>query len=289
CPRDSKQSALVTTIRWAREKGLQLISEFEVFEILPGETVRVRGQRAGHAEEVQASKVVLAAGAFGNSAILLRSGFKKKLPALGTRFACHPQFMSYALFDDTTRIDAHKGAFQAVKSYDPKLREWGFKLENVFAPPIATAMLMEGCGEQHARLMKKFRYMASMEVAIRDEPSGVIELGGPKLRIKKRLTGEDLKKSRRGLQVVRELFESVGAKKIIQCPQSFGLHLMGGCPIGTDGASAVIDPEFRVHGERNLFAADSSIFPSAPGINPSFTIMALSHRASRAILRGTGA
>src|SRR6185437_863259 len=75
CPRDSKQSSLVTTIRWAREKWLQLISEFEVFEILPGETVRVRGQRAGHAEEVQASKVVLAAGAFGNSAILLRSGF----------------------------------------------------------------------------------------------------------------------------------------------------------------------------------------------------------------------
>src|SRR6185437_16009121 len=131
---------------------------------------------------------------------------------------------------------------------------------------------------------KKFRYMASMEVAIRDEASGMIELGGPKLRIRKSLTREDQRKAKHGLQVVRELFESVGARKIIQCEQSFGLHLMGGCPIGVDAVSSVVDPEFRIHGEKNVFAADSSIFPAAPGINPSFSIMALSHRASRAIL-----
>jgi choline dehydrogenase-like flavoprotein len=40
-----------------------------------------------------------------------------------------------------------------------------------------------------------------------------------------------------------------------------------------------------VHGHPNVFAADSSIFPSAPGINPSYTIMALSHRAAQEMLR----
>jgi choline dehydrogenase-like flavoprotein len=45
----------------------------------------------------------------------------------------------------------------------------------------------------------------------------------------------------------------------------------------------VVDPEFRVHGLPNLVAADSSVFPSAPGINPSFTIMALSQRAGQSM------
>jgi choline dehydrogenase-like flavoprotein len=61
---------------------------------------------------------------------------------------------------------------------------------------------------------------------------------------------------------------------------------MGGCPMGTDPARSVVDPEFRVHGMPRLLAADSSVFPSAPGINPSFTIMALSQRASEIMLHG---
>jgi choline dehydrogenase-like flavoprotein len=59
---------------------------------------------------------------------------------------------------------------------------------------------------------------------------------------------------------------------------------MGGCPIGTDGAHSVVNPEFQVHDHPGLYAADSSVFPAAPGINPSFTVMALSHRAAAAIL-----
>lgn len=289
CPRDSKQSSLVTTIRWAREQGLELISEYEVSDIqgLGTRNLSVRGLHQGQPREIRAGQLVLAAGALGNTRILLESGLKKKLPALGKGFTCHPQFMTYALFDEP--IDAHKGAFQAVKSEDRKLRDWGFKLENVFAPPIATAMLLPGMGREHTRMMKKFRYMASMEVAIRDEASGTIALGGPKLKIKKSLTSEDRKKAAHGLQIVRELFEAVNAKHIIQCPQSFGLHLMGGCALGGDPKTSVVDPEFQLHGIPGVYAADSSVFPSAPGINPSFTVMALSHRAAHSILkRGRG-
>lgn len=285
CPRDSKQSALVTTIRKARDKGLEVRSEFEVHHLVYGPSgVEIHGRHQGKAEKIQAAKVVLAAGAIGNSAILLRSGLKEKLPAVGTRFTCHPQSMTYALFDRP--IDAHKGAFQAVKSYDPKLREAGFKLENVFAPPIGTAMLMPGYGTQHMKNMRKYRYLASMEVAIRDEPSGEIKIGsGDKVRIEKSLTLEDRQKTESGMRLVRELFQTVGAREIIPCTQVFGLHLMGGCPLGRDSAASVVGPDFRVHGFPNLAIADSSVFPGAPGINPSFTIMALSRRAAQGLLR----
>jgi len=60
---------------------------------------------------------------------------------------------------------------------------------------------------------------------------------------------------------------------------------MGGCTLGTDPKTSVVSPEFKIHGYPNLIAADSSVFPAAPGINPSFTIMALSLKAARELLR----
>jgi choline dehydrogenase-like flavoprotein len=284
CPRDSKQSSLVTTIRAAREKGLQVESEFEVHHLeYSKDEVKVIGKHQGVDTTLTGRRVVLAAGAFGNTAILLRSGFGAKLPSLGHGFSCHPQYMTYALFDEP--IDSHKGAFQAVKSDDARLRKLGFKLENVFAPPIATAMLVPGFGRKHETMMRKYRHLASMEVALRDDNAGVISVAkNDRIVIDKKLTGGDQLKTRTGLELVRNLFQAAGAKEIIGCTQAFGLHLMGGCAIGTESERSVVAPDFRVHGHPNLFAGDSSIFPSAPGINPSFTIMALSHRASQAML-----
>lgn len=285
CPRESKQSSLVTTVRKAKEKGAELLSEFEVWDIhATADGVTVRGFHQKQEKTLQAQKLVLAAGSLGNSTILLRSGLKKSLPALGTGFTCHPQYMTYAYFDRT--IDAHKGAFQAVKSYDPNLRKAGFKLENVFGPPIATAMLLPGYGKGHLAMMHKYRSYASMEVALRDEASGELKVDSSgRLTIHKQMTGEDLKKGKAGLKLVREFFEAEGAQKVIPCMQPFGLHLMGGLSLGTDGRTSVVGPDFRVHGFKNIFAADSSVFPSAPGINPSFTIMALALKASKEILK----
>jgi choline dehydrogenase-like flavoprotein len=149
-------------------------------------------------------------------------------------------------------------------------------------------MLMPGFGREHLNLMRKYRYYASMEVAIRDEPVGKIELDpkGERLKVTKRLTDLDRKRGRDGLALVNEMFAKAGAKDIVSCTQGFGLHLMGGCTLGVDAKTSVIGPDFRVHGEPNLFAADSSTFPAAPGINPSFTVMALSHRATQSMLKG---
>jgi len=285
CPRDSKQSSLVTTIRAARKQGLQIESEFEVHHVVhEKDRVRVVGRHRGLETEVWANKVVLAAGAFGNSAILLRSGYKERLPALGTGFSCHPQYMTYGIFD--TQVNAHKGAFQAVASEDKKLRAKGFKLENVFAPPTGTAMLVPGYGKQHLEIMRQYRYLASMEVAIRDEAAGKVVLSNDdKLRIEKPLTAQDRERIALGLKHVRDLFDAAGARKVVQCKQAFGLHLMGGCALGTDPARSVVSPDFNVHGFDRLFAADSSVFPGAPGINPSFTIMALSNRAAQEMVK----
>jgi choline dehydrogenase-like flavoprotein len=130
CPRESKQSSLITTVRRAREQGLEVRTGFEVQQVEEdARGVRVHATGPSGDETFEARYVALAAGSLGSTGILLRSGLRKRLQSLGSGFACHPQYMTYAAFDET--IDAHKGAFQAVKSDDPDLRRRGLKFENV--------------------------------------------------------------------------------------------------------------------------------------------------------------
>lgn len=286
CQRDSKQSTLITFIKWAREAGLKVWPEFYVERLEASQDqIKVFGVQGDRPKEIKAARAILAGGALGTTALLRRSGFKPQLPALGRGFYCHPQQMVFGLFDEP--VDAHKGAFQAIKSDDFRFRQQGFKIENVFAPPIGVAMLLPGFGPRHHAVMKKYRSMGCMEVAVRDASPGELKLDRTgRLVIHKDLSAEDHRRRQAGLAVVREVFLSVGAQEVLVSPLGVGLHLMGGCAIGADPKDSVVNERFQLHGFSNLFVADSSVFPAAPGINPALTIMALSHRASQEILKG---
>ena len=52
-------------------------------------------------------------------------------------------------------------------------------------------------------------------------------------------------------------------------------HTSGGNCIGADLRRGVTDEYGRVHGTTNVHVADASLFPSACGVGPSWTIMAL--------------
>jgi len=103
--------------------------------------------------------------------------------------------------------------------------------------------------------------------------------------VEKQLNDEDARRRDRGRAAIRNIFLSTGAKDIINGNIAIGLHLMGGCNLGTDPATSVTGPDFRLHRFPNCYAADSSTFPNAPGINPSFTIMALASKAAEQILQ----
>lgn len=84
---------------------------------------------------------------------------------------------------------------------------------------------------------------------------------------------------------MNKVFRSTGVQEIVEGQFGIGLHLMGGCGLGRDPLKSVVGPDFRLHRHKRIFAADSSIFPNAPGINPSLTIMALSLQAAEEIIR----
>ncbi|EPE03522.1 long chain fatty acid oxidase [Ophiostoma piceae UAMH 11346] len=61
-------------------------------------------------------------------------------------------------------------------------------------------------------------------------------------------------------------------------------HQMGTCRMGDDkGQASVVDPRGRVWGTRGLYVADASVFPSASGVNPMVTVMALADHIARGI------
>ena len=56
-------------------------------------------------------------------------------------------------------------------------------------------------------------------------------------------------------------------------------HFVGGCPIGADAESGVIDPYHRVYGYPGMHIVDGSAITANLGVNPSLTITAQAERA----------
>ena len=56
------------------------------------------------------------------------------------------------------------------------------------------------------------------------------------------------------------------------------IHLFSSCPMGENRDICVANSYGKVFGQERLYIADGSILPTAPGVNPQGTIMALAHK-----------
>jgi choline dehydrogenase-like flavoprotein len=285
CHRDSKQSSMVAFVQKAEKTGLEIKTEIEISKVEPNaDTCKIYGTHLGNKIAFEGKKVILSGGAFGTTKMMLQSGFKDKLPLVGQKFASHPQFMWFGF--QKNYVDAHKGMFQSVASKDPNFRKAGFKLENVFASPISIGMLFGEAGKKHQDYMKRYRYMQCIEVAVRDENAGEIKVDkNGKIIVHKPMTDQDHSRKNKGLEAIKNVLQAAGAEEVYESSMYFGLHLMGGCVMGVDASKSVVDPEFRVHGQKTLYIVDSSIYPNAPGINPGLTIMSLGNRLAQQLAR----
>ena len=291
CARESKQSSRVTTLRRARAGGARLLSRCTVrsLEAARGGVV-IRAVHDGMGRRFEADRVVLAAGAIGTTSLLLESGFGRGRPRLGRGFYCHPQFMTSAVVDD--RVDAHRGAFQGATAdgasalAGPTQGEPRFKFETNFVPPIVFHTLFARVGADVHRLQASYRRRVGVEICLRDTEPGRLRVGrGGRVVLKKELGAADREAKREAVGVLREVYATMGAREAEFSPRAFSVHPMGGCALSDTPARGVVDPDFRVHGESNVYVADSALFPSAPGRNPSLTVMALATRAADAVLR----
>lgn len=76
------------------------------------------------------------------------------------------------------------------------------------------------------------------------------------------------------------ILKSAGAEILTTWDDPRTNHELGGCRMGADPKSSVVNADCRTHDVSNLYVVDASVFPSGSEKNPTHTIMALAARAA---------
>ena len=61
---------------------------------------------------------------------------------------------------------------------------------------------------------------------------------------------------------------------------------MGTARIAADPRDGACAPDGSVHGTRDLYVADASLFPTSVGVNPMMTVIAFAKRVARGVAAG---
>jgi choline dehydrogenase-like flavoprotein len=292
CQRGCKQSTLKNYLQDAADAGARIV---------PGSTARrilVRDGRAAGVEAggltVEAPVVVVACGGIESPALLLRSGIGG--PAAGRNLTLHPAFFVSGVHDE--RLEGWSGQFQAVATRDFD----GFIVECVGTSPGLWAASIPA--ERHRERMLDLAHVAAWHALIRDHGSGSVDADGT---VHWRLDDPvDRRNAVRAHVELAKLHHAAGAREIYtfhrddvswrrgedfdaylarleQAPMdhvALSAHQMGSCRMGADPATSVADGRGELHDVRGVWIGDASALPSAPGVNPMITIMALARRTA---------
>jgi choline dehydrogenase-like flavoprotein len=140
--------------------------------------------------------------------------------------------------------------------------------------------------------MATYPHLAQMGLMVSDTTRGAVHVIGGRPVIRYDLNRDDLQKFRVGLARLEQLLRAAGAREVfLPLPAGISpgrarrrdLKLMAFHPLGTARADArpthgVVDGRLALHGLEGLYVADGSVVPSALGVNPQLTIMALATR-----------
>ncbi len=291
CPTSAKQHTGITYIPRAEAAGARIVTGAEVRR-LRVERGRARGVSArlsrGRRLEVSAQTVVVACGAIHTPLLLDRSGLPDASRQRGRNLALHPATAAFARMPDI--VDMARGVPQSF--YVDEFAAEGIMFEGVAGPPAYAAMSLPLTGDAHARAMADYRRLAQFGLMVSDSSRGRVRAVGGRPLIRYDLCDDDLAKFRSGLARMRELFLAAGAREVYlplpagvapERARARDLTLMAFHPLGTARADArashgVVDGDLALHGVAGLHVADGSVVPSALGVNPQLTIMALATR-----------
>lgn len=312
CQQGCKQSTLRTYLQDAADAGARFVVGCAVDRVL------VRDGRAagviatvGETElTVEAPVVVVAAGGIESPALLLRSGIGG--PAAGRYLRLHPTYFVTGLYDEEVR--SWDGQFQASVSFAfaEAVQGSGFLVEsvNLSLPFWASAMAFES-GAAHKERMLDLRHAATWHAVSHDTGSGEVMLdaaGEPVVRWALDDPIDRAVAARAHVELAR-LHHVQGAREIFTfhwddpawregddfdaylarletapCEGlAYSAHQMGSCRLGADPATSVAGPWGELHDVPGVWIGDAAALPTAPGVNPMLTIMALARRTAHAI------
>ena len=266
---------------------------------------------------VNAPCVVVACGSIESPALLLRSGIGG--PAVGKHLRLHPAAIVNGIYKEP--IEAWIGQIQSELSdhFADCEGDHGFLIESVGAMSGVTASgIPWRDGEQHKRdFLRIFLHHAPFISVARDHGEGEVVLDANGQPLVRWSLSDELDRRlliRANVELAR-LHHAAGApeirtlhaeevawrqdsgesfedfvSRIEQAPYGpaditiFTAHQMGSCRMGSDASDSVADGRGELHDVKGVWIGDASAFPTAPGVNPMVSIMALARRTAGQIL-----
>jgi choline dehydrogenase-like flavoprotein len=309
CPSGAKQHTGNTYVPRAWDAGAVTFAGCRATKIVT-EGDRATGVEArttgGARLRVEAPVVVVACGTIQTPVLLHRSGVRHRV--LGRNLSLHPASGVWAEHPDV--VDMAHGVPQAY-AVDEFAAE-GLMLEGWTGPPDMLALSLPATGAEHRRVMLAYRHVAQAGLMIRDRSRGRVHTASGRPVVRYDLSRPDTALLVSGIARAAELELAAGAHTVHvpvrgrgplrtadQARALAGAHvrprdlsLTAFHPLGTARASqdpgrGLVDADLRKHGTRGLLIADGSVVPSALGVNPQLTIMALATRAAFALLGRT--
>jgi choline dehydrogenase-like flavoprotein len=300
CPTSAKQHVGITYVPRAEAAGARILTEADVRRIVVergvarGVEARLRGPDGPARLDVRASHVILAAGTIHTPLLLARSHLGRGSGELGRNLALHPATGAYALMDEV--VDMARGVPQSF--YIDEFADEGLMFEGVAGPPSYVALSLPLTGRRHAEAMANYPRLAMFGLMVSDSSRGSVRALAGRPLIRYDLDDADVGRFRAGLARLEELFLAAGAREVyLPLPRGVrpeqarrrDLKPMAFHPLGTARADArsergVVDGDLRLHGVEGVHVADGSVVPTALGVNPQLTIMALATRLAFALL-----
>jgi len=271
------------------------------------------GRGAPREITIETPIVVVAGGAVETPLLLQRSALGG--PAVGRYLRLHPTTGLFARFDREI-YPAAGIPLSAVCDEFHRLDANGYGVW-IECPPLHPALgasSLPGFGATHREHMLAFRQTSALIILARDGAERDRSNGEVRARrdgsasIRYALSSADAAHLETGLVAAAKLQFAAGALSVCSGHSRpitltsateveqlrghplganqlalFSAHVNGTCRLGTNPRTAGADPNGEVFGARGVFVADGSLLPTAPGVNPQETIMALATHVSERI------
>lgn len=323
CPIEAKQSTAITCIPDALAAGATLYSDCRAWRLIPGGDGVSKIEGYFHHPErgdaptggritVEPQICVLAGGALGTSALMLRSEIGDQSGRVGKGVFLHPTVMVTGWHKDP--IQPFYGVPQTVMCdlyAAQNIDRINFTIEAAPLHPAWYARMLPSFGRFHREAMARLAHTSAFTATLidglhRDEDGGTVSLrddGSPALsydytdllwdaarravgtlaRIAVASGAEVVYTGHEQLVRIRSEADIPKVEAAAYGPHRLRLlsnHQMGGCAMGKDINGSVVNADLRHHHLKNLYIMDGSVFPTGLGVPPQLTIHALAHRAA---------
>ena len=313
-----KRSMLETYLPWSEARGVKIVSDMtavkmiidkgRVGEVLlryvNGEIKRVRIKKA----------VIIAGGVIASSHFLLRSGIENNT---GKKMSCNFAFPFTFMFDEDIR--AYDGNQITLGALDPENKA---VFETYFNPPASFSLAsIPFYFNRREDIMNNYSRLINYGTLVGSESNGVIQKNADLINGQAftwELGNRDIENIKYAFNTILKLgFYSGAVKAVIPSKPGIEIELneknlnefenilkdyplrMQDLLIGTahpqggnimSGEKSklkndrVVNQDFLVDGLENVYVADASVFPESMGLNPQWTIMAMSSMASEKVI-----